>query len=324
MRRSSSSGGTPFISLLEPHPLTGWDRTLPADEQPDLDSLPRTFVDAMRVRQEVFVQEQNVPLANEFDADDPRSCHWVIYASVNKTVEPARTDPVTGKIIQPRRSETQSVPIGTIRLVPFPHPPHPLDGGVYVDGELVNSGEPVARVHSIHPAAGGERTTSQYSSNSTSPTLPNSQIVPPAPPSLIKPAFTPDRPTTYHDGVEPYLKLGRLAVIPAFRGRGIAQQLIKTAVAWARSHPEYFNPSATEQGFEQLGMEEGSRMRGGGVVPRWQGLICVHAQVDAIKVWERCGFVLDEGMGKWMEEGIPHVGMFLRVSLDKREDEFTI
>jgi predicted GNAT family N-acyltransferase len=31
----------------------------------------------MEVREQVFVKEQNIPLENEFDADDARSCHWV-------------------------------------------------------------------------------------------------------------------------------------------------------------------------------------------------------------------------------------------------------
>jgi hypothetical protein len=54
----------------------------------------------------------------------------------------------------------------------------------------------------------------------------------------------------------------------------------------------------------------------GGAVPRWNGLICCHAQEDAVKVWERCGFRVDEEMGTWMEEGIPHRGMFLRVEVE--------
>jgi hypothetical protein len=130
--------GTPFIAHLEPTALD-WERGLPPDEQPNAASIPRTFLDAMTVRTQVFVQEQQVPQSNEFDADDQRCAHWVIYASVNKTVAPAVTDPATGEVLRPRQSETQSVPIGTVRLVPFPHPPHPVKGGVYVDNELVGS-----------------------------------------------------------------------------------------------------------------------------------------------------------------------------------------
>ncbi len=266
--------GTPFIALLEPTPLQ-WEKGLSPTEQPNPSAIPRTFLDAMTVRTQVFVQEQNIPQANEFDSDDARCAHWVIYASVNQTVSPAVTDPETGEILRPRQSETQSVPIGTVRLVPFPHPPHPVKGGAYFDGELVN-----------------QPPTTQQTTTSTAPT------------------FTPDRPTTHHDGVEPYVKLGRLAVAREFRGRGLAAQLVRTAIDWMRRHPSYFDPSPAERGFEQLGMEQG------GTVPRWNGLICCHAQEDAVSVWRRCGFEVDEEMGTWMEEGIPHRGMFLRVEVE--------
>jgi hypothetical protein len=67
--------GTPFIAFLEPSNLDGYNRKLPPCEQPE--SIPKTFLDAMEVREEVFVKEQGVPLDNEFDSDDPRACHWV-------------------------------------------------------------------------------------------------------------------------------------------------------------------------------------------------------------------------------------------------------
>jgi hypothetical protein len=44
--------------------------------------IPLTFVDAMRVREIVFVKEQNKELEDEFDMEDGRSYHWVAYASV--------------------------------------------------------------------------------------------------------------------------------------------------------------------------------------------------------------------------------------------------
>jgi predicted GNAT family N-acyltransferase len=302
--------GTPFISLLEPTSLP-WDRALPSHDQPDT-TIPRTFLDAMSVREQVFVAEQHVPQSNEFDSDDPRSCHWVIYASVNQTVTPAITDPSTGAILQPRQSKSESLPIGTIRLVPFPHPPHPRNGGIYIDGELTNAGEPLTN---LNPPP----TSSSSPSASQPPTIPplskeeHHRLTTPNPP------FAPDRPTTFHSGHEPYLKLGRLAITTPFRRRGIARQLIQTALAWARTHPQYFDPSPAERGFESLGMEQGGAATGT-VPPRWGGLVCCHAQEEAVEMWEKCGFRVDEGMGRWMEEGIGHVGMFLRVEVGEGEE----
>jgi hypothetical protein len=75
--------GTPFISFLGPSNLDGYDRKRRPSQQPD--NIPKTFLDAMEVREQVFVEEQGVPLDNEFDSDDPRACHWVCTASVIRT-----------------------------------------------------------------------------------------------------------------------------------------------------------------------------------------------------------------------------------------------
>lgn len=299
------TSGTPFIALLEPTALP-WERHFPPDEQPHAASIPRTFIDAMKVRTEVFVREQQIPQENEFDSDDARCAHWVIYASVNKTVQPAVTDPATGEILRPRQSETQSLPIGTLRLVPFPHAPHPVDGGVYVDEKLVSA-----------PADSSAAPTTVAAATAAAAEDTQSKESAPIPP---KHTFAPDRPTTFHDGVEPYVKLGRLAVLREFRGRGIAAQLVRAALDWIRTHPDYFDPSPAERGFEQLGMEQpGSAAAGAAPAtpPKWDGLVCCHAQEGAVNTWKRCGFQVDEGMGKWFEEGISHVGMFLRVEVDR-------
>jgi hypothetical protein len=67
--------GTPFIQLLRPSNLDDYDRKKSPSEQSG--NVPKTFLDAMEVREQVFVNEQDVPLQNEFDSDDARSCHWV-------------------------------------------------------------------------------------------------------------------------------------------------------------------------------------------------------------------------------------------------------
>ncbi|KAI1869578.1 hypothetical protein JX265_006668 [Neoarthrinium moseri] len=268
--------GTPFISLLEPTKLDGYDRGKPHDQQPA--SIPRVFMDAMEVRESVFVREQSVPLEFEHDGDDARSLHWVVYASVNQVVAQERRD-AAGNVVQPRRSSTRTQPIGTVRLVPFPHPPHPERGGRYVDNLLQNEAELASSL-----------TASQE-----------------ARVSAAQP-YGRDRPTTLHDGLEPYVKIGRLAVVKEFRGHRIAGQLWAAARAWLENNQDYFNPSVQELGLDAL-------KAGVNDVPRWNGLVGVHAQEDVVPVWERWGFQVDEGMGRWWEEGIPHVGMFLRLKL---------
>jgi len=175
---------------------------------------------------------------------------------------------VEGNIVQKKKSVTRSTPIGTIRLVPFPHPPHPTPESTYfADALETGLSDP--------------------------------------PPYIV------DRPTTYHDGKEPYIKLGRLAVAKEFRGSGLAKMLVSAAMTWALQNPTFFNPSVANMGmdkFAALAVDE---------IPTWKGLICVHAQEQVAKAWAKWGFLLDQGMGEWWEEGIKHVGMFQRLDLKR-------
>ncbi|KAJ9129598.1 hypothetical protein NKR19_g10288 [Coniochaeta hoffmannii] len=237
----------PIVSFQPPpmEALSRYDRSrLPTDQYYNI---PQTFRDAMIVRQQVFVQEQRVPMHYEYDEDDPRSAHWVLYSQTAAAL----------------------IPVGTIRLVPFPHPAHPVSGGVYVDGRLV----------AVNPV-------SAY----------------PPPTGNSVPA---DRSTTYHNynsnsnGSEPYLKLGRLAIVPSHRGRRLAGVLINAAIDWAVRNSAYFNH------------EHG---------PEWKGLVLIHAQKSAVRVWRYAGFIEDEGMGSWWEEGMEHVGMYRRVNVDVEEE----
>lgn len=75
---------TPFISFLGPSNLDGYNRSLPPAEQPA--NIPKVFLDAMEVREKVFVHEQGVALNNEFDSDDARACHWVHHRAVTSTL----------------------------------------------------------------------------------------------------------------------------------------------------------------------------------------------------------------------------------------------
>lgn len=123
---------------------------------------------------------------------------------------------------------------------------------------------------------------------------------------------------------EPYVKITRVAVLPAYRGRGIARHLVETAVEWVvhqqqqqqqqheratqiyQSGQETINGASGASGANSCTQTQGEA--------EWNGLILVHAQVDVEGLYARLGFWRDEGMGRWLEEGIEHVGMWRRVS----------
>lgn len=77
--------GTPFMQFLRPSNLNEYDRHKRPIEQ--LGDVPKVFLDAMEIREQVFVIEQGVPLENEFDSDDARSCHWVHLVPLTKGVD---------------------------------------------------------------------------------------------------------------------------------------------------------------------------------------------------------------------------------------------
>jgi predicted GNAT family N-acyltransferase len=246
----------PILRFQGPVNIDTYDRRQPASQQPT--SIPDVFRDAMAVREVVFVEEQGVPLAMELDADDARSCHLVLYDQA------------------PDRPK--AVPIGAIRIVPFPHDPHPLPGSSWDVGE-----------------------------NSEGLTL-----------TLESPPFIIDRVTSFHDGQEPYIKLGRLAILKDSRGRKLSDLLVNSAIEWAEKHPEYFNLSASRSYADSKSLELDAYRT------TWNGLICVHAQEYVANAWAKWGFVVDEGMGKWTEAGIKHVGMFKRINVSKKATNGTV
>lgn len=70
---------------------------------------------------------------------------------------------------------------------------------------------------------------------------------------------------------------------------------------------------------EENRMEVGVRDKDGKPIPgteaEWNGKFCAHAQIAARDFWERVGFVVDENMGMWIEEEIPHCGMWREARL---------
>lgn len=220
------SSRSEFVDFVVPlwERLKLYNRTRSPYDQPQNDAaditkrVPQGFIDAMIVREEVFVKEQNIPLENELDEDDERSFHWTAYASIPiKAVSPelraqnghgeqngnGETDP------NRRVSNSTKIPVGTIRLVPPPHPPHPTPG-------------------THHPADALDTAVDGDGRKDS---------------------------TVVHDGREAYIKLGRLAVIPEFRKAGISKLLIETALAFARNRPYDIMPQHDPTMVEALRQE---------------------------------------------------------------------
>lgn len=115
------------------------------------------------------------------------------------------------------------------------------------------------------------------------------------------------KPTALWDGSEPYIKIGRVATLSSHRRMGFAQSLVESAVDWAGHHREILRqPNGGE-------LTEGNTERS--FDNQWNGLILVHAQKVVKSFWEKLGFVEDEGMGVWWEEGLEHVGMWRRATI---------
>lgn len=112
---------------------------------------------------------------------------------------------------------------------------------------------------------------------------------------------------------EPYIKFGRVAVLAAYRGAGVAGRLMLEAMEWAGR-----NPGEITRAFRAIYEREGGLKEvasGDNDIPAWKGLALVHAQVDVERFYQRLGFVTDEGLGRWIEEGIEHVGMWKRLDI---------
>ncbi|KAF7173415.1 hypothetical protein CNMCM5623_005632 [Aspergillus felis] len=107
----------------------------------------------------------------------------------------------------------------------------------------------------------------------------------------------------YDTAHEPYIKLTRVAVLREYRGLGLGQRLVNEALGWASGHVEEIEEACRRVVGKEL---------------KWKGLVLVHAQVQLEKMYERFGFVTDEKMGRWDEEGIEHIGMWKRIDVEPR------
>lgn len=109
--------------------------------------------------------------------------------------------------------------------------------------------------------------------------------------------------TEMWDGREVFVKLGRMATLKGYRKLGLGRRLVDEAVGWLEGNYEKLGGKVSVEGD---GTE--ARQMGG-----WNGLVLVHAQKVVERFWASCGFVKDEGMGEWWEDGIEHVAMWRRV-----------
>lgn len=318
---------SPSVQLLPPPGpsvllLSTDDVSLPQGQGTSTEA--QLFLAALKVRFEVFVIEQHFSAANEIDTDDATSWHWIIYAIPSpppndrpprawlESPSPVGKAPEEGegnnnneykndnknnnnnnnRKIKDDESESV-IPVATIRLVPFsPSPPTAAAGPP--------SGE------------GGAATAEQQQQQQPTHTA-----------------------TKMWNGTEAYIKLGRLATLRSHRGLGFGRVLIDSALKWAVENASTLSSSVRRQPPRVTGEGEGEGEKendeekdeeeekedkeGNG----WNGLVLVHAQRD-VEAWYRSvgGFVTDEGMGFWMEDGIEHVGMWRRLDLrGKREGE---
>ena len=95
-------------------------------------------------------------------------------------------------------------------------------------------------------------------------------------------------------------------------GLGLSRLLIDAALSWVAQNQQAIIPPLSPATAEQRKLELGH-------VPDdtvFRGLVLVHAQKTVEKVWSKHGFVRDEKMGVWFEEGIEHVGMWKRIDFE--------
>ena len=102
---------------------------------------------------------------------------------------------------------------------------------------------------------------------------------------IVPPPHAP-HPNGFVDPHEaPYVKLTRVATLSHARGKGLNKKLIREALGWLAEHPDEV---------------------GGG----WDGLVLTHAQCVIEGFYGKMGFVTDDRLGRWDEEGIEHLGMW--------------
>ena len=121
-----------------------------------------------------------------------------------------------------------------------------------------------------------------------------------------------DRKTSMHDGKELYIKIGRMATVPDFRGLGLGKMLLNRALNWAAGNPTTLGLVPSDAIERQVTI---GKLGGDISSLEWKGLVLAHSQKSAVKFYEEAGFVVDEELGTWVEEGIEHVAMWKRLQV---------
>ena len=230
-------------------------------------SAPSYMHDALAVRIEVFKFEQKCLPDLEIDEEDDRSFHWVIYTAPLEAKAGLNNDEdidprlKTNSVEAVGRSQhLGEIPVATIRFVT------PAPAGV--DGTIAHEPQGFGTVRTPWDQWAVEN------GKSIQPSTAGSKM---------------------WDLKEPYAKIGRLATLKKYRGRGYAKMLVLGALKWAKEHPK-----------EVAGAEKSA----------WRGLVQCHGQIQLKEWYTSLGFQVDEGLGTWWEEGLEHVGMWLRLDLE--------
>ncbi|KAJ6263643.1 hypothetical protein Dda_2211 [Drechslerella dactyloides] len=108
-----------------------------------------------------------------------------------------------------------------------------------------------------------------------------------------------------HASKKPYVLLGRLAVLKPFRTLGLGKLLVQEALRYAETE-------GTAGRFDSPG--EGIK---------WDGKCYIHAQTQMQGWWAKNGFYIDD-VDEWDEEGIPHIGMWRDIVLERRRGSIMI
>jgi GNAT superfamily N-acetyltransferase len=103
-----------------------------------------------------------------------------------------------------------------------------------------------------------------------------------------------DQATKFHDGKEPYVKLGRMATVKDFRGVGLGRLVVNAALDWVSMHKQDVETAPKDPIEKERIGKEAEQME-------WKGLVMAHSQVDKIKFYENLGFEVDEELGEWLE-----------------------